>query len=218
MFFSFYRGVHNEPILEAVCCKHRDDSRGEIEFDCSKHRGLKRAGMGMAIEIRSNLSYILYMRHSRNWIEMLKRRDLLIEAAERGIRLTVQRRALIETIQQAKGHLDAESLWKLARKRDPNIDRATVYRTIELLKRHGMIDELDLMHLNGEKHYYEVKTQKDHLHLACFGCGKIEEFATPTFERLKREIAKKNEFSIQAMRLEVGGLCRRCAAQEEALP
>jgi Fur family ferric uptake transcriptional regulator len=144
---------------------------------------------------------------------MLKRHDLLNEATEQGIRLTAQRRALIETIQEAKSHLDAESLLRLARKRDPNIDRATVYRTIELLKRRGMIDELDLMHLNGEKHYYEVKTQKDHLHLACFGCGKIEEFATPTFERLKREIGEKNDFFIQAMRLEVGGLCRRCAAQ-----
>jgi Fur family ferric uptake transcriptional regulator len=144
---------------------------------------------------------------------MLKRHDLLSEAAEQGIRLTAQRRALIETIQEAKSHLDAESLLRLARKRDPNIDRATVYRTIELLKRRGMIDELDLMHLNGEKHYYEVKTQKDHLHLACFGCGKIEEFTTPTFERLKREIGEKNDFLIQTMRLEVGGLCRRCAAQ-----
>jgi Fur family ferric uptake transcriptional regulator len=147
---------------------------------------------------------------------MLKRHDLLQEAAQQGIRLTAQRRALIETIQDAKSHLDAESLLHMARKRDPNIDRATVYRTLELLKRRGMIDELDLMHLNGEKHYYEVKTQKDHLHLACFGCGKIEEFATPTFERLKREIAEKNDFSIQVMRLEVGGLCEQCAAQREA--
>ena len=66
---------------------------------------------------------------------MLKRHDLLHEAAQQGIRLTAQRRALIETIQEAKSHLDAESLLQLARKRDPNIDRATVYRTIELLKR-----------------------------------------------------------------------------------
>jgi Fur family ferric uptake transcriptional regulator len=104
----------------------------------------------------------------------------------RGIRLTAQRRALIETIQETTTHLDAESLLKLARIRDPNIDRATVYRTIELLKRLGMIDELDLMHLNGEKHYYEVKTEKDHLHLACFDCGKIQEFVSPTSGRFCR--------------------------------
>ncbi|WP_184084904.1 Fur family transcriptional regulator [Silvibacterium bohemicum] len=142
----------------------------------------------------------------------------MLNAVEaQGVRLTAQRRALIETIQEAKSHLDAASLLELARKRDPKIDRATVYRTLELLKRLGMIDELDLMHLNGEKHYYEVKTQKDHLHLACFNCGEIEEFTSPTFERLKREIADKNEFDIKVMRLEVGGLCKRCAARKPVL-
>src|ERR1700678_4709275 len=146
---------------------------------------------------------------------MLKRYDLLNAVEEQGIRLTAQRRALIETIQEATSHLDAASLLKLARERDPNINRATVYRTLELLKRLGMIDELDLMHLNGEKHYYEVKTQKEHLHLACFACGEIEEFASPTFQRLKREIAAQKDFEIQVMRLEVGGLCRRCAAQQK---
>jgi Fur family ferric uptake transcriptional regulator len=148
---------------------------------------------------------------------MLKRYDLLSEVETQGIRLTPQRRALIETIQESTSHLDAASLLELARKRDPKIDRATVYRTIELLKRLGMIDELDLMHLNGEKHYYEIKTRKDHLHLACFECGKIEEFASPTFERLKREIAEKNDFDIKVMRLEVGGLCKQCAARQKVV-
>ena len=148
---------------------------------------------------------------------MLKRYDLLNEVEAQGIRLTAQRRALIETIQEATSHLDAASLLSLARKRDPKIDRATVYRTIELLKRLGLIDELDLMHLEGEKHYYVVKTRKDHLHLACFRCGAIEEFSSPAFERLKREIGSKNEFDIQVIRLEVGGLCKRCARRPKVL-
>lgn len=148
---------------------------------------------------------------------MLRRCELLNEVGAKGIRLTAQRRALIEVIQNAEEHLDAASLLEQARRRDPNIDRATVYRTIELLKRLGLIDELDLMHLNGEKHYYEVRTQKDHLHLACFQCGEIEEFSSPAFERLKREIGVKNQFDIQVIRLEVGGLCRKCAAQQKVL-
>ena len=146
---------------------------------------------------------------------MFTRHELLNQVEARGIRLTAQRRALIETIQEAKTHLDAASLLELARERDPDINRATVYRTIELLKKLGMIDELDLMHLNGEKHYYEVKTQQDHLHLACFGCGEIIEFATPAFEQLKQEIAAANQFEIQVTRLEVGGLCCGCAAKNK---
>jgi len=146
---------------------------------------------------------------------LFARCELLTQVEARGIRLTAQRRVLIEIMQEASAHLDAANLLELARKRDPKINRATVYRTIELLKRLGMIDELDLMHLNGEKHYYEVKTQQDHLHLACFGCGEIREFATPTFERLRQEIGVKNDFQIQVVRLEVGGLCSACAAKNE---
>jgi len=146
---------------------------------------------------------------------LFPRCELLNEVEAKGIRLTAQRRALIATIQEATTHLDAENLLRLARERDPNINRATVYRTIELLKKLGMIDELDLMHLNGEKHYYEVKTQHDHLHLACFECEEIIEFATPAFERLKQEIAAKNDFEIQVMRLEVGGFCSACAAKRK---
>lgn len=143
---------------------------------------------------------------------MFPRHELLNQVETRGIRLTAQRRALIETIQEAATHLDAASLLRLARERSPNINRATVYRTIELLKKLGMIDELDLMHLDGEKHYYEVRTERDHLHLACFACGKIIEFATPAFERLRHEIATANQFEIQVIRLEAGGLCGSCTA------
>ncbi|MGA7238130.1 MAG: transcriptional repressor [Bryobacteraceae bacterium] len=142
----------------------------------------------------------------------MERRALLNELASKGIRLTAQRRALVETIQEANRHLDADSLLELARKREPNINRATVYRTIELLKKLRLVDELDLMHLEGEKHYYEVKTQRDHIHLACFSCGRIEEFINPIFERLKTQISQETGFRIRVARLEVGGACRTCAA------
>jgi len=145
----------------------------------------------------------------------IERRALLDELVSKGIRLTAQRRALIEVIQEAKQHLDAGALLELAREREPNIDRATVYRTIELLKKLRLIDELDLMHLEGEKHYYEVKTKRDHVHLACFRCGRIEEFSSPLFEGLKAEISKQAGFTIRVTRLEVGGNCRACAAAAE---
>ena len=139
-----------------------------------------------------------------------ERRSLMDELAGKGVRLTAQRRVLIEIIQSAEKHLDAASLLELARRREPSIDRATVYRTIELLKRFRLIDELDLMHLNGEKHYYEVKTRRDHIHLACFQCGQIEEFSSALFERLKSEISNQAGFEVRVTRLEIGGRCRSC--------
>ena len=148
--------------------------------------------------------------HERSSFE---RRSLLDELSAKGVRLTKQRRILLEVIQEATEHLDAAKLLELARKREPQIDRATVYRTIELLKTHRLIDELDLMHLQGEKHFYEVKTRCDHFHLACFQCGRIEEFSSELFEVLKNEISTQIGFDIRVVRLEAGGRCRSCRKQ-----
>ncbi len=131
--------------------------------------------------------------------------------------MTAQRRALLEIMQETKGHLDAASLLHLAREREPHIDRATVYRTIELLKKLRLVDELDLMHLEGEKHFYEVKTSQEHVHLACFRCGRIEEYSDSLFERLKAEISKQAGFEIRVTRLEVGGICRACAGESNSI-
>lgn len=142
----------------------------------------------------------------------LERRSLLQELTLRGVRITGQRKILIETIQDASRHLDAATLLALARKRDRGINRATVYRTLELLKSLRLIDELDLMHLNGEKHFYEAKTNIDHVHLACFQCGRIEEYTSSLFERLKSEITRQKGFHIRVVRLEVGGRCSQCCS------
>jgi Fur family ferric uptake transcriptional regulator len=140
---------------------------------------------------------------------------LLGEFSAKGLRLTSQRKVLLEVIQSAEEHLDAASLLRLARERDASVNRATVYRTLELLKKMRLVDELDLMHLNGEKHYYEVKRRHDHIHLACFQCGKIEEFGSALFDGLKREIARECGFRINVVRLEVGGRCGGCAQRAE---
>jgi Fur family transcriptional regulator, ferric uptake regulator len=145
-------------------------------------------------------------------IRISQRRALLEELASRGVRLTAQRRLLVDIIQNAERHLDAAALLEVARKRDPRVNRATVYRTLSLLKRLALVDELDLMHLDGEKHYYEARRQSDHLHLACFRCGKILEYTSPLFEGLKREIAELSDFEISVTRLEVGGVCGDCRA------
>lgn len=136
--------------------------------------------------------------------------SILDEISARGLRLTSQRKAIVETIQQSRQHLDAETLLQLARKRNPGINRATVYRTLGLLKRMRLIDELDLMHLEGEKHFYETRTHSGHFHLACLGCRKIVEHETPTFKLLRQEIAEQTGFSIDVIRLEVGGRCPEC--------
>jgi len=140
----------------------------------------------------------------------INRPSLMKELAARHIRITAQRRLLVSIIQDSPRHLDAARLLEIARKQDPEIDRATVYRTLALLKDRGLIDELDLMHIEGEKHYYEAKTNRDHCHMACFRCGAIMEYTSSSFEKLKKEMAAQSGFQIRVVRLEVGGFCKRC--------
>lgn len=140
-------------------------------------------------------------------------RTLSEQLTASGFRLTAQRRIVLEVIERARGHLDARAILELAHKRDPAVHRATVYRTLDLLKRLRLVDELDLMHLEGEKHFYERRTSRGHFHLACVQCGKIVEHTTATFERLTGEISEQTGFSVEVIRLEVGGKCTRCRAR-----
>jgi Fur family ferric uptake transcriptional regulator len=131
--------------------------------------------------------------------------------AKRGIRMTEQRRAILRVVETAKSHLDAAQLLRRAQKLDASVDRSTVYRTLQLLKRHGLVDELDLMHINGEGHYYERKLNRDHIHMACLRCGKIMEFVSDTFENLKKQVEKDCRFRVLVSRLEIGGYCSDCS-------
>ena len=135
---------------------------------------------------------------------------LQAELMSRGLRMTRQRRTILRVVETAQQHLDASQLLRKARRLDPNIDRVTVYRTLKLLKRHGLIDELDLMHLEGEKHYYERRPQRDHIHMACLRCGKITEFVSDEFEKLKQQVEKDCRFRVLVSRLEIGGYCAAC--------
>ena len=135
---------------------------------------------------------------------------LQAELAERGIRMTQQRRAILSVIETARRHLGAAQILRRAQKVDASVDRSTVYRTLGLLKRHGLVDELDLMHLNGEGHYYERKPARDHIHIACLRCGKIAEFMSQRFDALKQQLERECRFSIAVARLEIGGYCASC--------
>src|SRR5260370_33890711 len=64
---------------------------------------------------------------------------------ERGVRLTRQRQILLELIDKTGEHLDAERLYRMAKEKDPKLNRVTVYRTLKMLKAGGLVDELDLM-------------------------------------------------------------------------
>jgi len=132
------------------------------------------------------------------------------ELKARGIRLTKQRRVVVQVMETASRHMDAGEILEVAEKIDPNITRVTVYRTLELLKKLGLIDELDLLHLRGHRHFYESHGPRDHIHVACIRCGKVREFESDLYEELKQQISRDCGIEISVTRTEVGGICSDC--------
>jgi Fur family transcriptional regulator, ferric uptake regulator len=137
---------------------------------------------------------------------------------EKGIRLTRQRRVILEVMDTAEQHLDVDQILARAQKMDPAVHLVTVYRTIDLLKKEGLIDELDLLHLRGDRHYYETHGPRDHIHVACLRCGKVREFESRLYEQLKEQIARDFEMQVTVSRTEVGGICNDCLVNEKKSP
>lgn len=133
-----------------------------------------------------------------------------------GIRLTKQRQLLFDLINNARDHLNADQLYELAKKTHPKINRVTVYRTLKLLKQQGLIDELDLMHFEGEQHYYETRLKQEHAHIVCLRCGSVQEFFGAPLRQLNEQVASDFGFHILVTRTEVGGYCADCRNAEPA--
>jgi Fur family ferric uptake transcriptional regulator len=129
---------------------------------------------------------------------------------KRGIRLTRQRQIILGLLENSGDHLDAENLYRLANKLDPKLNRVTVYRTLKLLKEGGLVDELDLMHFEGDQHYYETRSKQEHAHIICLRCGKVEEFFGEPLQKLRRQVEAHFGFQILIARTEIGGYCAHC--------
>ena len=143
-----------------------------------------------------------------------KREDLAEMMRTKGLRMTHQRRVLAELLQHAEEHLDAEAVYELARTRDPKIHRATVYRTLNTLKRLGLVDELDLMHVSGDRHYYEIRPSQFHIHLVCSRCRKVQEPTDPFWNDLKSKVHRETGFKPEVVRLEMAGICVACGRED----
>jgi Fur family ferric uptake transcriptional regulator len=131
---------------------------------------------------------------------------------KQGVRLTRQRQVLLKVMDEAEQHLKADAILERARKIDPHVHRVTVYRTLEMLKKHGLLDELDLLHIHGHGHYYESHGPRDQIHVACLRCGKVREVESELFEELKRQIQRDTGIEITVTRTEIGGYCDACRA------
>ena len=142
--------------------------------------------------------------------QVRRQRGLASLAQQNGLRLTRQRRVIFSVLESAQTHLNAKQLLEEVQKVDPRVDQVTIYRNLAVLKRLGFVDELDLLHLKGDQHYYEARQVRAHSHVACLSCGKVFEFYTPAMKRIDRALAKECGFEVSFSRIEIGRYCTEC--------
>lgn len=122
--------------------------------------------------------------------------------------LTQQRLAVAEVLFFAAEHLSAEDIAQQLSRRGEAVGTATVYRTLDLLVRSGLVREHDFG--EGFKRYEPVAAGQVHEHCICSSCGRVMEFSNDRLERMIALLAEEVEFRPHHHRLEVYGLCRQC--------
>jgi Fe2+ or Zn2+ uptake regulation protein len=127
---------------------------------------------------------------------------------DKGYKLTPQRREIIRLLSRNKSHPGAMDIFQRVRKKAPRLSMSTVYYTLDMLKKEGLIQELEFYDRDNR---YDVNLS-DHINLICRKCGKIEDFmeAAPLPSEM---IEGKTGFRPIGMRFEYYGYCRKCQSK-----
>ena len=141
----------------------------------------------------------------------LTERKVAATLRQYGYKLTPQRRAVLQTIISSQDHLTPAAIYEKVRQDHPSIGLVTIYRTLEILARLGLICEL---HVGGSCRSYTISTSGHHHHLICSNCSTVVDF--PGFElgEVEQNLSQETGFRIDGHLLEFIGLCPAC--QEKA--
>jgi Fur family transcriptional regulator, ferric uptake regulator len=126
---------------------------------------------------------------------------------EKGYRLTPQRGMILDVLHHAEKHISAEEIYDQVISKYPEVNKSTVYRTLELLKELGLVDEADL---GGGKLYYHHADKGHHHHLICQKCGKTFEVDEEILDPIRATLMKKYKFVPDMRHLSISGHCADC--------
>ena len=129
--------------------------------------------------------------------------DIEALCAERGLRITEQRRIIARVLSESEDHPDVEELHKRASALDAGISIATVYRTVRLFEEAGILDRHDF---GDGRARYEAAPEAHHDHMIDVETGKVIEFVDPELEALQRVIAERLGFRLVDHRMELFGV------------
>ncbi|WP_312222182.1 Fur family transcriptional regulator [Rhizobium rhizoryzae] len=123
--------------------------------------------------------------------------------AQKGMRMTEQRRVIARTLQESDDHPDVEELYRRSSKIDPRISISTVYRTVKLFEDAGIIERHDF---RDGRSRYETVPEEHHDHMIDVKTGTVIEFHSAEIEALQERIAREHGFRLVGHRLELYGI------------
>ena len=138
---------------------------------------------------------------------MTDRQSVLLSLREAGHKLTPQRKAIIDAILAADKSLTPRALHASLAEKHPEIGLVTVYRTIEVLNRLGLLCQFQP---DGVARTFQAGPAEHHRHLVCRGCGDVVDFSGHCPQELETTLEHETGFKITDHRLEFAGYCRDC--------
>lgn len=133
--------------------------------------------------------------------------DIIGKLSEQGYRLTPQRMMVLSAIEDSDDHISAEEIYAQVIARYPHVNISTVYRTLELLKRLGLVTETDM---GGGRVRYHPVDKGHHHHLVCQGCGEIIDLDELILSSLRSALLREYNFSADLRHLAIFGRCKKC--------
>jgi uncharacterized protein (TIGR02757 family) len=129
------------------------------------------------------------------------------------IRITKQRRLILEVLTRTCSHPTADEIFRLVRKRIPRISLGTVYRNLELLVNQGEI--IGIQSPGGPKRYDHTTCR--HYHVRCTVCGRMDDITLKPFKTLEKTMTDLSGYRITGYNLEFTGICPKCSGRRKGL-
>ena len=133
--------------------------------------------------------------------------NIVTKLSEKGYRLTPQRLMILSAIENSDDHISAEEIYSQVVAKYPNVNISTVYRTLELLKRLGLVTETDL---GGGRVRYHPADRGHHHHLVCTECGAIIDLDESLLSSLESRLLREYKFIADLKHLAIFGHCTNC--------
>ena len=131
-----------------------------------------------------------------------------------GLRWTPERKAILEAVFSIHRHFGADDLYDWLRQRNHRVSRATIYRTLDLLVKSGLVSDVDFG--TGRASFEHVYGHEHHDHLICTQCGRTIEFEEQTIEHLQEEVCRRLGFTADRHSLRIFGICQHCQTDRPA--